>query len=171
MSRKDYFARARREYAGEHGLTEVDPDDVAKWMVDTGRYDPRPLSIVKRCKQELVRALKDERITDPEGREVRANHCIRWREGDTLFSRWVGIYEAKPGRMRTSLAQRLRQMEAQVHQHHTDWSSYNDHNIHGAQLGLFDYDFNKAVDERNQPTQYPDEPPAEDEGDGAAAPV
>ena len=63
--------------------------------------------------------------------------------------------------MRVSLASRLRQMEAQVHQHYTDWSSYNDFNKQGAQLDLFDYDFNKTNVERDLPTEYPDSPPDE----------
>lgn len=162
MTGKEYMIRCKKEYAELYGLTEVDPDEVSNWMVETGRYISRPVSDVRRCKQDLVRALKDEKITDAQGREVRANHCIRWREGENLFSRWVSIYQAKPGRMRISLAQRVRQMEAQVHQHHTDWASYNDNNIHGAQLSLFDYNFNNSIAEKNLPTDYPDEPPSSD---------
>jgi len=76
MTRQDAFRKAARDYKTKFNVVEVDPTVVSQWMVDAGIYDERPLSKVARCRQELVRALKDEMTLDPQGREVRANACI-----------------------------------------------------------------------------------------------
>lgn len=161
-TRKEYFQKAVHAYMQEFGVTEVDPDEVAKWMCDTRKYEETPYSIVKRCKQELSRAMKDEMIVDPQGRDVRRMHCIRFRVAGETKSLWAPIYDAKPEHMRLSLQQRRRGIRGEVLQHHTDFTSYNDNNNSGAQLELFDYDFNKDVAEHSMPTDYPDDKPDDD---------
>jgi hypothetical protein len=44
--------------------------------------------------------------------------------------------------------------------------SYNDNNIHKAELPLFDYDMNKDRVESSLPEQYPDERPEDEDGEG-----
>src|SRR5436305_1477930 len=129
MTRKRYMRMCFNEYKKIMGVDEVDVDAFSDWMLANGKYEDRPDTMKQRCKRDLTRALSEERTLDEKGRVVRANHCIKVSKGEMLFdTKWFNIYEAKPGRMRVSLATRLRQMEAQVHQHYTDWSSYNDFN-------------------------------------------
>lgn len=158
-TRKEYFQRSNRDYKRQFGVVEVDPTVVAQWMVDTGRYQERPLSKTVRCRQELVRALKDEMTTDPQGREVRANACVVIRKAGETQTFWANMYDLKPKRMRLSLAGTMRQIEGAVMRHRTINESYNDNNRHGGAVPLFDYDFNKMIAERAQPTEYPDAPP------------
>ena len=160
-SKNEYFQRACRHYMQHFGVKEVDPDAVAQWMIDTGQYEERPYSTVKRCKRELVRALRDQKEKDPADREVRSMHPITWHENGEAHSLWSHLYDMHPAKAHASLRLRVRQVEAQVKQVETDRLSYNDFNIHGAQLPLFDYDLNKTLTESSLPTEYSDEPPAD----------
>lgn len=163
MSRKEYFQKAARDYRAEKGVAEVDPDAVADWMVETGRYEERPSTPAKRCRQELVKYMKDERTIDPQGREVRLNHPVPMTRNGETKTLWGTIWELAPRFMRRSLGGRMRQIEATIARHRTDNLSYNDNNKHGGQVMLFDYDFNKMIAERDQPTEYPEAPPPDHE--------
>src|SRR6266511_2533303 len=94
-SKADFFQSAAREDMRLKGVTEFDPDDVADWMVKTRQYVETSYSVQRRCKQELTRALKSQRLTDPQGRDVRAMLCARHTDTEgELFSRWAPIYQA-----------------------------------------------------------------------------
>jgi len=64
--------------------------------------------------------------------------------------------KAKPNHMRISLQQRRQGIYGRVRQHKTDLDSYNDNNSFKVTLPLFDYDFNKDLEEATLPTEYPD---------------
>lgn len=167
MTRSEYFRQCNREYMLEHGVTEVDPDKVSEWMVQTGRFSEAPISPARRCRKELVRALKEEVAVDPQGRSYRVNQAVPITIKGETKTFWGNIFDLKPKHMRMSLAVRMRQIEGAVARHHTDTSSYNDNNKHGGQIPLFDYDLNRFIAEKDQPTDYPDSPP--DRGDDGSA--
>lgn len=166
---KEWYQNAARQFMDEHGVTEIDPDEVAQWMIDKGLYNERPVTPVKRCKQELLRALRDEREIDPQGREVRMNHAVPITVKGETKTFWGPIYKLKPAHMRRSLAVRMRQIEATVLRHRIDTLSYNDNNEHGGQLPLFDYDLNLMIEEKEHPTEYPDAPPSHDDSDESSS--
>jgi hypothetical protein len=156
----EFFQRAAQEYMRINKVTEFDPDDVAKWMISTRQYEEQSYSVVRRCRQELTKALKAQHVTDPQGREVRAMLSVRHRdEQGELWSTWSPLYQAKPDHARLSLQQWRRSMRGEVLLHDRTARSYNDNNVHGAQLQLFDYDFNRDRDEDAMPKDYPDERP------------
>jgi len=72
------------------------------------------------------------------------------------------MYDLKPKRMRLSLAASMRQIEGTVLRHRVRNLSYNDNNVHGGAVDLFDYDMNKMISEREQPPEYPDTRPDDD---------
>ncbi|MGA2092532.1 MAG: hypothetical protein ABSH16_03870 [Sedimentisphaerales bacterium] len=159
-SKTEFFQEAARRYMEKFKVTEFDPDDVAKWLVDTEQYVEVSRNVVKRCKHELVKALRAEHVTDNQGRDVRANLGARYKnEQGYLWSRWSPIYLSKPQHARLALQQWRRSIRGEVLLHDRTTRSYNDNNVHGAQLELFDYDMNKDRDEANMPEQYPDEKP------------
>jgi hypothetical protein len=161
QTKPEYFQGAARKYMKEHGVTEYDTDEVAQWMVDTGLYREAPRSIVKRCKQELTKYLRAEHITDPQGRDVRANLGARCRNKQGDFSSiWGPLYQLQPEHARRALQQWLRGTRGEVLLHDRTTRSYNDNNVWGAQLTLFDYDMNKDIEEAKLPESYPDEKPS-----------
>lgn len=154
------------EYMQEHNVESADLKLVAKWAIKRGKWDRPPMSREKQCQREISRALRAETYTDPQGREVRRMHPVRYGTSKgPLTVLWYEHTTARPKQMQTSLAQRRNGIRYDVRQHFLDWESYNENNVHGAQLPLFDYDFNKDAVEMQQPPSYPYEKPDDDDKD------
>jgi hypothetical protein len=144
------------DYTEEFEVDEIDLDEVAEWAVKTGRYQRKTITIAKQCKRELARVLRTEHFHDPQGREPRKWHPVRIKSGDEQLVLWMEFAKAKPNHMRISLQQRRQGIYGRVRQHKTDLDSYNDNNSFKVTLPLFDYDFNKDLEEGSLPTEYPD---------------
>jgi hypothetical protein len=159
-SKRDFYQQAAQEYMRLNGVSEFDPADVAQWMIDTKQYNEKERSKLLRCKQELTDALRSQRLTDPQGRDVRAMLGARYKskQGE-LFSKWAPLFEAKPNHARLSGQQWRRSIRGEVLVHDRTFRSYNENNTHGAQLPLFDYNFNLDRDEDQMPPDYPDTKP------------
>lgn len=150
------------EYMKEFNVETVDPGRVYDWARETGRWEPKQLDIRKQYIRELRRALRDEHYIDPQGREVRRMHAAPKRASNgQLVWEWADIETAPPDHMRVSLTLRRQGIVADAWHHLQDTKSYNDNNVHGAQIPLFDYDINKDIAEKEQPEQWPDVDPEE----------
>ena len=160
MSRDKKLRRFAREYLSTYDGEVLDLDEAARWIRDTGRYECAPITPHQQVKQELARALRSAKFMDEEGNEIRLAHPIRLKKGDQQQQvLWSFIEDAQPKHMRLSLQQRRQGILANCHQHSLDTNWYNRHNKFGAQLPLFDYDFNKDLEEKNMPTDYPESAP------------
>src|ERR1035441_9595729 len=142
------------DYMQEHGVEEVDLDEVSAWAVTTGRYKRQPISIIKQCREQLSEALRSESIKDSQGREARRMHPVRIREGDRQMVFWADIKTAKPGHMRLSFQQRRQAILADCKAHKTDVEFYNDNNSFKVALPLFSYNFDPDIRELQLPNQY-----------------
>lgn len=159
-SKREYYQNAAREFMKLHGVSEYDPLEVAQWLVDTGQYSEKPKSKLLRCKAELTDALRVQRMEDPDGNDVRANLGARYKNAQgELFSRWAPLFEAKPEHARLSGQQWRRSIRGESLLHDRTFRSYNKHNTHGAQLPLFDYNFNLDIAESQMPDEYSDDKP------------
>lgn len=146
----------------------LDLDEVTIWIDGTGHYKVAPITPHQQIKQELARALRSAKFTDEEGNEIRQAHSVRLKKkGDQQQQvLWSFIEDARPEHMRLSLQQRRQGILANCHQHSLDTNWYNRHNKFDAQLRLFDYDFNKDLEEKDMPTDYPESAPDFDFGVG-----
>jgi hypothetical protein len=54
---------------------------IAEWAIRNKQWDAEPSSLVDICANQLARAMRDEYITDPQGRTVRAKHAARFESG------------------------------------------------------------------------------------------
>lgn len=149
------------EYMKENDVDSFDLEEVATWACKTHRYQRPPKSMVAQCKKELADALRVQKHTDPQGREVRQMHPVRLQEKGHQMVIWADIRTAKPQHMRLSLAQSRQGIRADCIAHNQIAESYNDNNPYGATLDLFDYDFNPDITENKMPTDWPDEAPPE----------
>lgn len=145
---------------------EIKPHLVAPWALREGLWKRPPMEPEEVLRRLLSRALRDEYIVDPQGREVRKHHPVitevRTSEGTKRLSTWYTIFEAPPEKMRASLQLRRRAALADVMQLKFDFDSYNENNRHGSTLGPMDFDFNKDIEELSQPVTYPSEAPNEE---------
>ncbi len=139
----------------------IDPSEIVDWVFDRNMYHKAPSDPKKLLRREIVRALRSEYISDPQGRDVRKNHPVVMSDGKRRMSLWSGITTATAQHMRISLQQRRNGIRADCRQHKLDFDSYNDNNVHQAQLLPFDYNFNADLQEMNFPTEYPDDKPEE----------
>lgn len=50
---------------------------IAQWAIKNNRWQPQPSALVTMCADELAGAMREEFITDKQGRRVRAKHVAR----------------------------------------------------------------------------------------------
>lgn len=152
--------RICHEYMEEFGVDVIDLDEVAAWAIETNRWQEYRTSIHRRCRRELATAMREEKFVDEDGREVRRMHSVRVKKGEQFTWEWADIYTMKPKKFRASITHRRDKVLASLKQMKTDQDSWNDHNIHGAELPLFDANFNPDLEEMDQPDDHwPDEDP------------
>jgi hypothetical protein len=147
----------------------IDPARVALWAYDQGLWRPTITDPREVLRRKLCRALRHQYITDPQGREVRANFSaveeIETTEGPKRRSKWYPIFKAPPEVARQAFSLERRQALANVAQMKLDFDSYNDNNDFGAQLEPLDLDFNKDIEEMSLPDSYIPNPEDEEEED------
>lgn len=139
---------------------EINLDSVANWALEEGKYNLKPVSPQKILRRMMAQALRDDYMTDPQGREVRKYHFVIQQEpSGKKTSKAYDIYNAPPDHMRLSLSLRRRSALNDVVQLDLDLQSYNENNKFGEVIPSFDYNFNKDMEEGSMPTDYPMEAP------------
>jgi hypothetical protein len=163
LSKKQQNLRIVDEYVKEHGIedgADIDPDELTAWAINTNRAEREELNFFRQTRRDLVKALKDEEVTDGQGRTIPRRAAIRIK-GDKHQSRWFDFLAAKPRKALTSLAQQRRSLVAYARKIKLKQESYNDNNQYGAELPLFDYNLNKDLRDAEQPTVWPEDAPDE----------
>lgn len=67
------IARYRREVKDG----EIDLREVASWAIREGLWEPPFKSQIEQLYRELAAAMRAQTFTDPKGRKVRSNYCVR----------------------------------------------------------------------------------------------
>jgi len=131
---------------------------VAAWAIRNHMWEPQPRSAISLCARELADALRQEYITDPQGRRVRKMHAVRQMEflpdGERQLVFWVDIEDAKPDQMHAAFQQRRMQIFDDCRQLKTDVDSFNDNDRSGEYIQLC-FDFTEDLAESEQPEVYP----------------
>jgi hypothetical protein len=120
--------------------------EIAEWAIRTKHWAPHPSTIVSQCADQIARALREEYITDPQGRRIRAKHVARVPRGGEQMSMWDDIRHAPPNFMATALQQRRQQILGDCQQLKADADSYNDNWNSGAPVQLV-FDFTADLEE------------------------
>lgn len=155
---KEYCHDIVNDYLKETGKIEIDMTEVAEWAFEQKRWDkPFHYDAIKQCARALAQASRDEYYTDPQGRSVRTKHAARYEQGWL----WADIKSAPPDHMRLSLQQRRQGVLGDCKHLKTDLDSYNDNNLHGAQIQM-SFDFREDLQELSMPVKYPDRKPNQD---------
>jgi hypothetical protein len=136
----------------------VELDDVAKWAIAQGLWVRPPTPPEVTLRKELSRAMRNEYVIDPQGREVRKNHVVFTEEktpqGIKRRAKWYTNQTAPPEPMRISLQIRRRSSLSDVLQIVLDFDSYNDNNPFNAKLPAMDFNYNKDIEEMSLPSEY-----------------
>jgi hypothetical protein len=122
--------------------------DVADWAIRTGRWRA-PASIeVSVCAREIARAIREDYITDDQGKRVRVKHSVMTRRGEESLHLWHDMRRAERGHMELAFAQRRAQIIGDCHQLHTDVGWYNGQHPNTPEIQLV-LDFTDDVAELN----------------------
>ena len=103
-----------RDYMREHGTTDVDPDELTAWAMNTGRVPREPTNHFLQTKRQLVKAMKSDPVIDPQGREFGKMIAIRIKGEKHQKSIWFELLEAKPKRALVALSQQRRSLVIQT---------------------------------------------------------
>lgn len=109
---------------------------IAKWLFETGKWKAPRSAAMSKCAHDLSKAMREEYITDPQGRRVRAKHAATFLKGETQLTLWDDISTAEKGHMEFAFQQRRQQIVGDCKQLKTDVDSFNDNNKQGAVIQL-----------------------------------
>lgn len=85
-----------------------------------------PSALISQCAEQISRAMREEYITDPQGRRVRAKHSARVeREGEQLVL-WDDIRTATREHLGIAFKQRRQQIVGDCQQLKADVDSFNE---------------------------------------------
>ena len=73
--------------------------EIASWAIATGAWKPSRASLLAQCAEDMARAMREEHITDKQGRRVRPKHAARFGEGAKQRTLWADIRTADPMHM------------------------------------------------------------------------
>lgn len=101
--------------------------DIAKWAVGQGLCEAEIGSdVVGVLADQLARAMAEEYLTDPQGRQVRTKHAVKAYRNRKQLALWDDIRTADPAHMAAAFQQRRFQIVGECKQLKTDVNSYNE---------------------------------------------
>ena len=90
-SRQEILQRYVDEYFSETGRETATTKDIAVWALQTERWVPPADLVLKQCREEFAKAMREQYIHDDHGRPVRAKHVARKREGNRQLYLYLSI--------------------------------------------------------------------------------
>ena len=112
------------QYIASGGTWPVEPRRIAEWALNKGAWKPPAESLIKKAVEEFTDAMRNEYVTDPQGRRVRAKIAVRVKRDGKQITLW-GDPASDPHLVRLSYAQRRRLIVGECYQLKLDVDSYN----------------------------------------------
>ena len=134
------------EYFHETGKTLATTRELAVWAIKTERWEPPPDLIIRKCREDYARALREEYITDSSGQPVRVNQAARRVVDNRQGTFWGDIRTIPRKHMEAASAQRREQIVGECRQLDRDERYYNDNHPDEVPLQMY-FDFRDDVHE------------------------
>jgi hypothetical protein len=99
--------------------------DIARWAISQKLWEIHPSRIVRQCADQIAEAMRQEYITDPQGRRVRAKHVAPYSEGGRLPLKWDDMRTATHKHMEMAFAYKRQLIVKDCQQLKNDLDSYN----------------------------------------------
>jgi len=116
--------------------------EIASWAIRKGLWAPQKTAVIGLFAEQLSRAMREEYITDPQGRAARAKHAARVNRGGTQLVLWADIRTASREHMEIAFQQRRQQIVGDCRQLKLDVDSYNENNNLGKPIQMvFDFTY------------------------------
>ena len=115
---------------------------MAQWAIDNQLWAPKPSAFVDQCADQLSRAMREEYITDAQGRRVRAKHAATVTQNGEQLVLWADMRTAPHPHMSLAFQQRRHQIVGDCRQLKMDVDSYNDNRLPVQPIQMiFDFTF------------------------------
>jgi len=118
--------RIIREYRQSNQKWPASTAGIARWAISNSKYDLRAPTIERVIRRELAQAMREEYITDPKGRRVRAKHPAKANRDGEQIMLWDDIRTATRSHMEMAFMNRRNHIVGECRQVKTDVDSYND---------------------------------------------
>ena len=119
---------------------------IASWAISQGLWKPQRAALLSQCAEQLSRALREEYLTDPQGRRVRTKHSARVEENGEQLVLWDDIRIASRTHMRIAFQQRRQQIVGDCHQLKVDVDSFNENRRPPDPIQI-SFDFSRDLEE------------------------
>ncbi|MEO7274101.1 MAG: hypothetical protein ABIX28_12460 [Vicinamibacterales bacterium] len=140
----EQIAALAEQYQAATGRTTYTSKEVGAWAIDARLREPQRDSLIRQFAEDLSRAFREQYITDPQGRRVRAKHAIR-QDGEQ-GALWADIHLATREHLEAAFQQRRQQIVADCRQLKSDVDSYNDSHNTGRLIQMV-FDFTLDLEE------------------------
>lgn len=121
---------------------------IAAWAINTGRWELEESAAVKKCAEDLSRAMREEYTTDSKGRRVRLKHPVTTNKDGEQMVLWDDMRTAPRAHMQMSFQQRRHQIFGDCRQLKMDVDSYNDNHEDEQPIQMiFDFTLDLEEDE------------------------
>ena len=118
--------RIVKEYRRSGKEWPASASELARWAIETHRYDIQTPTLERVCSRDLAQALREEYITDPKGRRVRAKHPAKASRDGEQTMLWDDIRTAPRSHMAMAFQLRRNHIVGECRQVKADGDSYND---------------------------------------------
>lgn len=146
----DYFAESGKECATAR--------EIAVWLIQTDRWEAPHDLMIRQCREDVARAMREQFIKDERGRSVRAKHVCRIIQSGRQRHLWADIRNANRGFMEQALQQRRVQIVGDCRQLKFDSDYYNNLNPEELPIQLI-FDFTDDIEEAEFSAEYPPKNP------------
>jgi hypothetical protein len=126
MTYKEQLQHIVADYRGAGQPWPATSNEMAEWAISQSKWQPQRGAMIRKCAEELSDAMREEYLTDPQGRRVRAKHVARFGEGQSQIPLWGDIRTATREHMEIAFQQRRQQIFGDCKQLMSDVDSYND---------------------------------------------
>lgn len=114
-----------RKYRETHDNQPATTVEMAHWAIEEGLWKPQLVEVRKQLAEMLSQAMREEYITDPQNRRVRAKHAAHVDQGVL----WLDIRDNRPESrelLEISFQNRRQQIVGDCRQLKVDIDSYNE---------------------------------------------
>lgn len=114
--------------------------EIARWAIARRLWEIHPGRVVRQCADQLAEAMRQEYITDPQGRRVRVKHVAPYSEKGQLSLKWADMRTACHVHMKMAFAYKRQLIVSDCRQLKLEIDSYNqNYNKEKPIQGYFDF--------------------------------
>ena len=142
MSYNEQLQHIVKKYESAGNPLPATAHEIAIWAIEQGLWHPQHSTVVNRCAEEIARAMREEHITDSQGRRVRVKHVATVERNGKQAAFWADMRTAPREHMEIAFQQRRQQIVGDCRQLKWDIDSYNQNHNTGEQIQMvFDFTF------------------------------